>query len=144
MTFPPEKEIDLKGAYRGKDGMVRWVPRLSHGGVVGLGELVGPHATNVAAYAHCTVTSDRQQSVQMRIGSDDDVVVWLNDREIWRYEGSRGIVRDDDIVDVVLPSGPSRILVKCYNRAGMWAFFMRFTDREGQPLDGLKFSPVGR
>ncbi len=143
-VFPPEKKIDLKGVYSGKLGKVRWIPRLSHGGVVGLGELVGSHLTNAADYALCTVTSPRQQNVQMRIGSDNDAIVWLNGKEIWRYEGARGIARDDDIVDIALPAGPSQILFKCYNRGGMWALFMRFTDRNGQPLEGLQFSPSGK
>ena len=33
-------------------------------------------------------------------------------------------------------SGTSRIEVEVYNRAGMWAFFMRFTDLDGRQLEG--------
>lgn len=77
----------------------------------------------------------------MRFGSDDDAVVWLNGKELWRHEGARGIQRDEDLIDVVLPTGESKILLKVYNRAGMWAFFMRFTDPNGAPLKGLRFSP---
>lgn len=79
----------------------------------------------------------------MRFGSDDDAIVWLNGAEVWRHEGQRGVVRDEDIVSVVLPAGESRILVKVYNRVGMWGFFMRFTALDGRPLEGLTFSPVG-
>ena len=78
----------------------------------------------------------------MRVGSDDDVVVWFDGREVWRYEGSRGLVRDDDIVPVVIPAGTTRILVKVYNRLGNCALFVRFTDERGRPLEGLRSSPT--
>jgi len=144
-VFPPEEKIDLRGVYQGKSGPVRWMKRLSYGGVVGLGELFGPHSytARCIAYATCTATSPRRQEAQMRFGSDDDAIVWLNGAEVWRHEGQRGVVRDEDIVSVVLPAGESRILVKVYNRVGMWGFFMRFTALDGRPLEGLTFSPVG-
>lgn len=142
-VFPPEKKIDLEGVYRGKSGKVRWIQRRSFGGVVGLGEIYGSHAysENVVAYATCTVTSPRKQSVQMRFGSDDDAVVWVGGKQVWRHEGTRGIQRDDDLIDAVLQEGANRILVKVCNRGGMWAFFMRFTDRERRPVPNLTFSP---
>jgi len=144
--YPPEHEIDLNASYEGKPGPVHWIKRSSHaGGVIGLGEIYGfqDYTANTVAYATCTVTSPREQEAEMRIGSDDDAIVWLNGREVWRHEGIRGLARDDDIVPVVLPAGDTRILVKVYNRSGMWGFSMRFTDRRGQPLEGLGFSPSG-
>lgn len=141
VVFPPEKEIDLAGVYEGKWGKVRWITRLSHGGVVGLCELYGSQIPHAAAYGTCTVTSLKAQKVKMAIGSDDDAIIWLNGSEVWWHSGSRGIERDNDLVDVELPAGESRILIKSYNRAGMWAFFMRFLDLNGRPLDGLRFSP---
>jgi len=142
-VFGPEESIDLKGVYQSKHGPVRWNKRLSHGGVVGLGELFGGQPPNVVAYALCTVTSSQQQNAQMRFGSDNDAIVWLNNKEIWRYNGSRGVERDNDIINIVLPAGETQILVKIYNRSGMWAFFMRFTYPDGRPMEGLQFSPAG-
>ena len=78
----------------------------------------------------------------MRLGTDDDAVVWIDGREIFRYEGVRGLERDEDIVPLELSEGASRILIKVCNREGMWAFTMRFTDTEGLPLGGLSFDPT--
>lgn len=144
-VFPPERQIDLNAVYDGKSGPVRWIRRLSYGGVVGLGELFGPHSytSGCTAYATCTVTSSKRRDAQLRLGSDDDAIVWLDGREVWRHEGERGVQRDDDVLDVTLPQGTTRILVKVYNRKGMWGFFMRFTHREGRPLQGLGFDPAG-
>lgn len=141
--FDPEYKVDLRRVYQGKPGPIRWQKRLTNGGVVGLVELYGGQTFTAytVAYATCTVTSPRQQEVQLRFGSDDDAIVWLNGREVWRHEGVRGIERDEDTCDVILPPGESRLLVKVCNRHGMWAFFLRFTDLAGRPLEGLTFSP---
>jgi hypothetical protein len=145
-VFGPEEGVDLQDVCEGKSGPVRWIRRLSHGGVLGLIELFGDQAytANAVAYAYSTVSSPHEQTVQIRFGSDDDAIVWLNGKVIWRHEGSRGIGRDDDVIEAALPAGESQILVKVYNRGGMWAMFMRFTDLSGKGLDGLRFSPTGR
>jgi hypothetical protein len=79
----------------------------------------------------------------MRISTDDDAWVRLNGKEVYRHVGPAGLEFDKDVVPVTLPAGKSRLEVKVFNRAGMWGLFLRFTDREGRPLEGLKFSPSG-
>ena len=32
-------------------------------------------------------------------------------------------------------------MLKVYNYDGQWGFFMRFTDLDGKPLEGLSFLP---
>ncbi|MFH1741746.1 MAG: hypothetical protein ABIH23_22300 [bacterium] len=148
---PPEKEFKLDAAYEGKAGTLRWQKRRTEAGFLGFQEIVGfaqltgsneRYTANSTAYALCTVTSPREQKAWMRVGSDDDAIVWLGKEEIYRFEGTRGISerRDDDIVPVILPRGKTRILVKSYNRGGMWGFFMRFTDEDGGQLPGVEFS----
>ena len=142
-TFPPESEFDLNARYAGKGTDAAWKTQAATMGAVGLVETFGsPHFfESSTAYAVCTVTSPVEQAVQMRFGSDDDGVVWFNDEEVWRHEGGRGVVPDSDVVPVTLPAGETRILVKAHNRVDQWGLFMRFTDLNGEPLDGLSFSP---
>lgn len=140
---PPEKEINLGATYEGKSGPIHWIKRTTQSGSVGLGEIFGDQraTANSVAYGTCTVTSSRDQKVVLSLGSDDDIMVWLGGKEVWRHEGIRGVKRNDDLVPVTLPAGSTRILVKVCNRKGMWGFFARFVDLNGQPLKGLKFSP---
>ena len=149
-VHPPEREIDLAAEYAGKYGPVRWTAE-RHTELLDIIQHVGGHARppeegrgyldSALVYATCAVTSPTERRGQMRVGSDDDGVVWFDGREVWRHEGSRGFVRDDDIVPVILPAGTTRILAKVYNRLGNCAFFMRFTDERGRPMQGLEFSP---
>jgi len=151
-VFPPEREIDLAASYPGKHGMVHWTTQ-PHVQLLDLIHYKNGYAepptlerlrsmNYTVTYATCTVTSPQEQTVQMRVGSDDDCIIWFDGREVWRYEGVRGFLRDDDVVPVTLPAGKTRILAKICNRLGNYAFSLRFTDLSGQPLDGLKFSPT--
>lgn len=70
-------------------------------------------------------------------------IVYLDGAEVWRHMGSRGVVPDSDIVPVTLRAGETRILVKVHNRVDQWGLFMRFTDADGRPLEGLGYSPSG-
>lgn len=142
-VYPPEREVDLNASYAGKGGPVHWIKRASQAGVVGLVELYGAqnYTANTVAYATCTVLSLREHDAIMKVGSDDDIVIWLDDIEVWRHEGMRGLTRDEDSVPVVLGTGATRILVKVYNRTGMWGFSMRLTDRQGLPLARVQFFP---
>jgi hypothetical protein len=143
-AFPPDQGIDLNAVYPVKFGSARWRVRETTCGVLGLSELYGDHREieNCLAYAFCDVTSPTKQSVQMRICSDDDALIRLNGTEVYRFEGTRGLDYDTDVVRVRLPAGTSRIEAKVHNRAGLWGLFMRFTDVKGHPLEGLLFSPT--
>jgi len=139
----PDSVRDLDATYRGTRGAVRWLLRRSQAGYVGLSALYGGDRSVVdaVAYAACTVVSPAEQDVQMRFGSDDDAAVSIDGREVWRHEGERGVRRDEDVVPVHLRAGQTRVLAKVANRSGQWGFFVRFTDSDGRPLDGLTFLP---
>lgn len=142
-THPPEVQVDLKAVYAGRSGPVRWAVRRSIGGVVGLGELLGGHdlAKDAVAYAACEVDSPRRQAVEIRYGSDDDLIVRLNGQEVVNRIYAGGLERDAERRTVTLNKGRNRLLVKVHNRTGMWGFHLRFTDLSGRPATGLRFMP---
>jgi hypothetical protein len=143
-TFPPDQGIDLNAVYQVEFGSASWRVRETTCGVLGLSNLYGEHKSveKCLDYAFCDVTSPAEQKVQMRICSDDDACVRLNGEEVYRFQGVRGLEYDKDVVPITLPAGESRIEAKIYNRAGMWGLFMRFTDLDGRPLEGLRFRPT--
>jgi len=144
-VYPPDEGVDENAVYPVKFGSARWRVWETTGGILGLSNIYGsPNIKNCAAYMFCDVTSPVTQTVQMRICTDDDAIVMLNGKQIYRFDGTRGIDYDKDIVPLTLPEGKSRILVKVHNREGMWGLFMRFTDSRGLPLNGLEFSPTHR
>ncbi|UCH35868.1 MAG: hypothetical protein JSV65_05810 [Armatimonadota bacterium] len=139
-VFPPDQGIDPNGVYPVKFGSATWRVRETTCGVLGLSDLYG-HFEHGLEYAFCDVTSPHEQTVQMRVCSDDDAVVRLNGKEVYRFDGNRGLEYDKDTVRMTLPAGTSRIEAKIYNRGGIWGLIMRFTDLDGRPVEGLQFSP---
>jgi len=143
-VFPPDRGIDLAATYVGKDNLpVRWEVTPTYTGAIGLLELFGPHtkAENNTAFAYCTVTNPVARTVQLRLGSDDDMLVRINGQEVWRHTGVRGTHMDSDVAFFALPAGRSEIVAKVYNIVGGWGLMLRFADTDGRPLTGLAFSP---
>ena len=141
--FPPDDSLDLNAIYSVKFGKAGWRRWKSTCGVLGITSLFGSHrmVQNCLAYALCEVTSPAEQAVQLRFCSDDDATIRLNGKEVYRFEGVRGLEYDKEVVPLLLPAGKSRFMIKVYNRAGMWGLYMRFTDPQGRPVKNLQFWP---
>jgi PKD repeat protein len=91
------------------------------------------------AYAHIYVESPRTQAVQLRIGSDDAVKVWLNGSLVHEKFVFRPAVKDEDITTVTLNAGWNRLLIKVLDGLAGWGFYARLTDNNGDEVEGLKY-----
>ncbi len=107
----------------------------------------GDH-NNVTLYAFCTVYSPDNRYTNMRIGSDDSVVVWFAGEEIWRYARLRGLIPDQDSIPVTLHKGQNYLLIKVSEQSGGWAMSVRFEDDEGLRFstnrDFQPVNPIGK
>ena len=140
--YPPEKEMDLAREYPGKEGNVKCFrpERGRTDGFVDLAALLG-RVNWAVAYAVTSVQSPEAREVRLRIGSDDDVKVWLNSQLALSKNVARYAAMDQDIIPVTLKTGPNQILLKVCNRTGSWGFYARITDTHGQPYNDLRFLP---
>jgi len=94
------------------------------------------HAT---AYAHCYVYSPVSQDVQLLLGSNDGIKVWLNGVSVHTYGYCRDHNFDQDAVGVSLNTGWNRLLVKVGDDYGQYKFSARFADANGQDGQGLSY-----
>ncbi|MGD8501325.1 MAG: S41 family peptidase, partial [Phycisphaerales bacterium] len=142
MQYPPESKLDFATEYTGKNGKVKWFRSENEpmDGFVDLVSLVGP-ADWAVAYAAANAQSPDTREVQLRIGSDDGVRVWLNGELVLSRNVDRAAVIDQDIVPVTLRKGPNQLVLKICNRTGGWGFYTRITDPTGQPYNDLRFLP---
>ncbi|MBY0527038.1 MAG: hypothetical protein K2R98_26830 [Gemmataceae bacterium] len=139
VVYPPEKGVDLNAVYKGKDGDVRWkeVTTADPYGMVDINTLLTKHMGAVA-YAFAAVDSDKEQTVQVRAGSNNAIKIFLNGKEIFnREEYHHGNRMDQHIGAGVLKPGRNEILVKvCQNEqkdawAQSWSFQVRICDDIG-------------
>lgn len=139
-TYPPEKAIDLKASYQGKDGApVRWAPTVSADplGMVDLNKVIGKHMGAVA-YALAEIESTEARPVQIRVGSTNAVKIYLNGKLLFaREEYHHGTEMDQYIGKGELKQGSNQVLIKvCQNEqtdtwAQNWSFQVRLTDGVG-------------
>jgi hypothetical protein len=87
-----------------------------------------------AAYGYAEVTVEAATKAQLRIGSDDGIVVWLNGQRVHAVLEDRALTVDQDRVEVELQAGVNRLLVKSLNTFGNWEFSVRLMGLDGEPL----------
>lgn len=138
--YPPDKGVDLKAAYKGKDDKnIRWTAHTSEEplGLVDFNKVVGD-VHGAVAYAHTTVISSVERPVELRAASNNAVRIYLNGKEVYfREEYHHGMRQDQHVGRGVLKAGHNEILVKvCQNEqteswAQKWSFQLRITDDLG-------------
>ena len=88
---------------------------------IGLGE---GDVNDHSSYALITLESDSDQSgVDMKVGSDDSVKVWLNGEVVHTNAVNRGAGDFQDTFQVDLQAGNNLLLVKVSERGGGWSMF---------------------
>ncbi len=103
--------------------------------VVDLVKLLG--GSHRAAFLRARVTSPKAQSVQLELGSDDGVKLWLNGRLVHANNASRPLRPGEDKVAAELIQGENTILLKVTQGQGGWGAAVRFRTPDGKHLDGV-------
>jgi hypothetical protein len=145
-VYPPEKAIEVNAQFAGKDGkLIRWQELNTSKplGLVDFNEAIGKLRDTVG-YGYTVLTSDAERPVDVRVGSNNAVRIWLNGKEIYfREEYHHGMAMDQHIGRGVLQMGRNEILIKvCQNEqteawAQQWSFQLRVCDALGAAV------PVG-
>ena len=143
VAYPPENEINLSATYQGKTGEVKW-QKVQDGFINGQLDFTRIFTPNewVVAYALIDLISPDDRKVQLRIGSDDGVKVWLNGQVVWTNQVPRSLNLDQDIVTVELKKGTNRLLFKVDQGMVDWGLVVRITDEKGQPFKDLQYVPA--
>jgi hypothetical protein len=140
VAYPPEKGVDPKAVYKGKDGKeVRWIATATEDpyGVVNLNKVLGKQQ-GVVAYAYAVVSSPKERPIQIRAGSINGLKIFLNGKELYhRDEYHHGMDVDQHIARCTLKAGRNELLLKvCQNEqkedwAQEWKFQVRLCDAVG-------------
>ncbi len=73
-------------------------------------------------FAAAELDSDTARPAQVVLGSDDTLTVWLNGKEVYKFDKDRGFEPEAARVDVELKQGKNLFFVRCGNNGGPWAF----------------------
>ena len=141
-VYPPEKEINFEAVYEGMSGSeARW--RLGDNLVDE--QVIDLHqhfkiTEGAIAYLHRIIRSDRAVEINLYLGSDDGLAVFLNGERIHANDVPRGPAPDQDVVKARLKAGDNDLLLKIVNRTGWWGHYFSLRPYAGQggepPQDG--------
>ncbi|NQT88192.1 HEAT repeat domain-containing protein [bacterium] len=88
------------------------------------------------AYALADVESTGAQTVRLNLKWQNDLVLWLNGKQIFAKRGAR-----EETIDLPLTQGRNRILAKIGNERDAWTLRARLTDKDGKRLDTVRVVP---
>jgi hypothetical protein len=138
-VYPPETELDLGKKYAGTQGEAAWVELQSdqRHAIVDLNKLVAPHKGAVM-YAYAKFESEREQPVEIRLGTPNGWKLWVNGELLFAHEEYHQSMRIDQYrTKATLRAGANHILLKiCQNEmtqdwAQRWEFQVRVCDPSG-------------
>lgn len=142
VAYPPEQELDLSAHYDGQLDKVNWTSiTTDHDyGVVDIGKQIENYKGSVM-YATTTYHSQKDQAVEIRLGTPNAWKLWVNgDLVFEREEYHRGTRMDQYKMPVRFKRGPNAILLKvCQNEQTQdWAqdylFQLRVCDSTGAAI----------
>ena len=138
--FRPEKNQNLDLKLRGKNGPATWqnVRDDYIDGYINLRTVLPDNNWSVC-YAVTFIECPDSTDVQIRIGSNESVILWLNDEEVFKFNELRTSFLDNNIIPVRLTPGLNKVLLKISNRVGEWGFFFRITDLNGKGRSDIRF-----
>ena len=121
----PGRERRFNRLARFGNGGWRHAPGVRDGQVAGLAQGVG------AEYLARQVFAPTARSLDLSLGSDDQLIVWRNGEQVHANPAQRGVAPDQDRITIDLPAGESQLVFKVVNTGGQGGFYARFDRPEG-------------
>lgn len=116
-----------------------WFAWKSDAGLTDLSSVIKT-AESGAVYLAVYVKAPRTAWVELRAGYAGRLKAWLNGEQAIASLGGFGDFPDTAKAEVLLKEGWNRLLLKVVLEPGKKDLYVRFCDRQGKPLEGLKFA----
>jgi len=137
-----ERQLRPKGGRTVKAGgrELPWREVHLNDSILDFNEVLGQQTEESVAYAVCYLDSEtKQEGLRLWVGSDDEAKVYLNGQEKYICHDRRPLIAGQDKVeDVALSAGLNVLVFKVVNENLNWAGSIRLTDRQGNPVKGIK------
>jgi hypothetical protein len=126
-----------KTAAGGKE--LAWKEHTASDHLLDFNGLLGAQTEDSVAYAVTYIVApEEMKGVKMKTGSDDQLKVWLNGKEVFKFAEPRAADKDQDSNDVTLQKGVNVLVAKVVNEKVDWSLCVRFTDKDDKPITTLK------
>jgi SMP-30/Gluconolactonase/LRE-like region len=125
--FAPEVKFDLKDTFSGKAGLqFGWVEykKFQLGEVLNLKQLCPKNEFDSTIYLAHQFESNTDVKLPVSLGSDDNIVVWLNGKELLREAHERAAAADQDFTVLPIMKGKNTLLIKITQLQGGWEAYV--------------------
>ena len=114
--------------------------RLEKDYTIDFNALLGKENPLSVAYAVCYVNSAQaQKNLLLKVGSEDQARVYVNGHQVFENREPRSLLVDQDVVTgLELQAGLNAVVFKVLHQMGGWGGSLRFSDKEGNPVQGIK------
>ena len=119
-----------------------WTVYRTERNIIDLQRAIGKHEEAVC-YAFCLLESEQDEDSEIRIGSDDGVVMFLNGQRAHIQPVERSILVDEDRVTVSLRPGKNRCLMKVANGLQKWELAARVLPPTRAVITGIVTDATG-
>ena len=130
VEYGPEKETAFRRGARFRAGEQedgwRYAPGVIDGQVVGLAASVG------SEFIARQIYSPTARRIELSMGSDDGIVMYLNGRKVHENQSDRAPAPDQDRVSLDLAAGENFLVCKVVNTGGGAGFYSRMVPAEGE------------
>jgi hypothetical protein len=93
---------------------------------------------NRAAYLRTRIFVTKAQELQLEVGSDDAIKVWVNGKNVHGNNASRGNDPGQDKVKINLNEGWNTVMMKIINGSGGWGTNARLRTLDDKKVEGMK------
>jgi len=98
----------------------------------------GAEPDRLIAYAFCYLAAPADMEAKLRVGSDDGFKAWLNGKQVAAVCVKRSPAPDQNVISIKLEKGLNPLLLKVEDDVGGYAFMVRLTATNDQPLRAVK------
>ncbi len=121
--FPPEAKVDLSSIY--DDGKLKWVPQPNWSDGKVHNTLRGDNSAN---YLFRTIEVEAATPLEISLGRDDAIKVFLNGKQVLAQKVAGGAAPDQAKVKLALVAGRNELLLKVVNGGGPSGFYFKAKD----------------
>ncbi len=76
-------------------------------------------------YLYRTIEASEPIQLDVSLGSDDTITVWLNQKQVHKNKAARGAAPDQDKITLSLTSGTNHLLLKICNNSGPTGYYFK-------------------
>jgi hypothetical protein len=136
-------EIATGGAKEGEKRPVTWQAYAGTDSTINFFDV--PHLKledqqdDILTYSACWVESEKDQEVEVRVGSDDGYKLWIDHKHIKNVHEYRAVDTDQETYTLQLAAGKKTLLlIKVDQDWGGYCFMLRLVTKDGKKAPGIK------